>query len=91
MTEPSRPIERLADALQACLNEAAEKAVAKMEPRFQGFEGCLNEAAERGAEKAAAKMEPRFQGIEARLDRQGETLRLIWRQVKGNGSLPIDG
>ena len=59
--ERSRPIERLADALQACLNEAAE----------------------RGAERAAQRLVPR-------LDRQDETLRLIWKQVKGSGRLPID-
>ena len=58
--ERSRPIERLADALQACLNEAAE----------------------RGAERAAQRLVPR-------LDRQDETLRLIWKQVKGSGRLPI--
>ncbi len=59
--ERSRPIERLADALQECLNEAAE----------------------RGAERAAQRLVPR-------LDRQDETLRLIWKQVKGSGRLPID-
>ena len=60
--ERSRPIERLADALQECLNEAAE----------------------RGAERAAQRLVPR-------LDRRDETLRLIWKQVKGSGRLPIDG
>ena len=59
--ERSRPIERLADALQECLNEAAE----------------------RGAERAAQRLVPR-------LDRQDATLRLIWKQVKGSGRLPID-
>ena len=33
-TPHSRPIERLADALQDCLNEAAERAVARLEPRL---------------------------------------------------------
>ena len=33
-TTHSRPIERLADALQDCLNEAAERAVARLEPRL---------------------------------------------------------
>ena len=35
MTPRSRPIERVADALQDCLNEAAERAVARrLEPRL---------------------------------------------------------
>ena len=63
--ERSRPIERLADALQACLNEAAE----------------------RGAERAAQRVK---EELVPRLDRQDETLRLIWKQVKGSGRLPID-
>ena len=63
--ERSRPIERLADALQACLNEAAE----------------------RGAERAAQRVK---EELVPRLDRQDATLRLIWKQVKGSGHLPID-
>ena len=63
--ERSRPIERLADALQACLNEAAE----------------------RGAERASQRVK---EELVPRLDRQDATLRLIWKQVKGSGRLPID-
>lgn len=63
--ERSRPIERLADALQACLNEAAER------------------AGERAAQRVMEELGPR-------LDRRDETLRLIWKQVKGSGRLPID-
>ena len=63
--ERSRPIERLADALQACLNEAAEH----------------------GAERAAQRVK---EELVPRLDRQDATLRLIWKQVKGTGRLPID-
>ena len=63
--ERSRPIERLADALQACLNEAAER------------------GGEHGAQRVKEELVPR-------LDRQDETLRLIWKQVKGRGPLPID-
>ena len=40
-------------------------------------------AAERAAERAVARLEPR-------LDRQDATLRLMWKQMKGNGKLPID-
>ena len=57
VSERPRPIERLASALQDCLDEAAEKAVKRIEPR---------------------------------LDRQDATLRLMWKQMKGNGKLPID-
>lgn len=71
--ERSRPIERLADALQACLNEAAER----------GAERVVERAAERAAQRVMGELGPR-------LDRQDETLRLIWKQVKGSGRLPID-
>ena len=71
--ERSRPIERLADALQACLNEAAER----------GAERVVERAAERAAQRVKEELVPR-------LDRQDETLRLIWKQVKGSGRLPID-
>ena len=60
-TEQSRPIERLAGALQDCLDEAARK----------------------GAQEAMDRIEPR-------LDKQDATLRLMWKQMKGNGRLPID-
>ena len=71
--ERSRPIESLADALQACLNEAAER----------GAERAADRAAERAAQRVREELVPR-------LDRQDETLRLIWKQVKGSGRLPID-
>ena len=61
MSEPKPAIQELADALQHCLNEAAE----------------------RGADRAVEKLSPR-------LDRQDATLRLMWKQMKRNGSLPID-
>ena len=75
--ERSRPIERLADALQACLNEAAER----------GAERAAERAADRAAERAAQRVR---EELVPRLDRQDETLRLIWKQVKGSGRLPID-
>ena len=89
--ERSRPIERLADALQACLNEAAER----------GAEHAAKRAAEHAAERAAQRVKeelvPRLDRLDRqddalrlRLDRQDETLRLIWTQVKGSGRLPID-
>ena len=61
MNTRSRPRERLADALQECLDEAARK----------------------GAQKAVEALAPR-------LDRQDDTLRLMWKQMKGDGKLPID-
>lgn len=63
--ERSRPIERLASALQDCLGEAAEK------------------AAREAAQEVKDELIPR-------LDRQDATLRLMWKQMKGNGKLPID-
>ena len=67
-TERQRPIQRLANALQDCLDEAARK----------------------GAQEAMDRIEPRLDKMDTRLDRQDDTLRLMWRQMKGNGTLPID-
>ena len=69
-TSNPKPIEKLASALQECLNEAAEL----------------------GASKAIKKIEPRFNSIDDRLDRQDETLRMVWKQCGGNSRtrLPID-
>lgn len=60
-TEPAKPIERLADALQACFKRASEEGARNIE-----------------------------QSMKAQMAKQDETLRLIWKQVKGNGKLPID-
>ena len=60
-----RPIERLASALQDCLDEAAHK------------------AATEAAQDVKKELTPR-------LDRQDATLRLMWKQMKGKGKLPID-
>ena len=35
-------------------------------------------------------MNQRLDQMDARLDRQDGTLRLMWKQMKGNGKLPID-
>ena len=69
MMSTERPIERLAAALQDCLDEAARKAA--------------HEAAHKAAQEVKAELVPR-------LDRQDATLRLMWKQMKGNGKLPID-
>ena len=83
--ERSRPIERLADALQACLNEAAERGA---ERAVQGVKEETERVAGRVAERAAQRVR---EELVPRLDRQDATLRLIWKQVKGRGRLPIDG
>ena len=74
-----QPIERLAAALQACLNEAAhraaDEAVTRLEPRLDRQDEDIRLMREH---------------MDVRLDKQDETLRMVWRQVKGNGKLPID-
>ena len=78
MAEP-KPIERLAGALQACLHEAAEqgaeRAVGKMRAEMREFRTEVREHLDRQ---------------DVRLDRQDEALRLMWRQMKGNGRFPLD-
>lgn len=108
--ERARPIERLADALQACLNEAAERGAQRVKEEAerntrlaaqqfkeeaerntrlaaQQFREKAERTADRAAERAAQRVK---EELVPRLDRQDETLRLIWKQVKGSGRLPID-
>ena len=69
-----RPAERLAAALRPTY-DVAEVAVA--------LQGCMDSAAHAAAQNVKEELLPR-------LDKQGETLRLMWKQMKGNGKLPID-
>ena len=97
MMSTERPIERLAAALQDCLNEAAHKAADRAAHK------AAHEAADRAADRAAHKVADHVadqaahkaaQEVKAdlmpRLDRQDATLRLMWKQMKGNGKLPVD-
>ena len=65
-----KPIEKLASALQECLNEAAEF----------------------GAKKADGAIKEMRDHMDGRLDRQDDTLRMVWKQCGGNPrmKLPID-
>ena len=78
-TPQTKPIERLAQALMDCLDEAAEKgaekAVVRLEPRLDRQDAAIRQMREH---------------MDTRLDRQDVTLRMVWKQVKGNGKLPID-
>ena len=66
MMPTEQPIERLAAALQECLDDAVRR------------------GAHEAAQEVKADLTPRF-------DRQDETLRLMWKQMKVNGRPPIDG
>jgi len=70
-------IEELASALQRCMNEAAQKAADR------AVQQVADHAVEKAADRAVEKIRPC-------LDRQDATLRLIWKQMKGSGPLPID-
>ena len=55
------------------------------------LQDCLNEAADKAAHKAAHEAAQEVKAdLTPRLDRQDATLRLIWKQMKGRGKLPID-
>ena len=57
----------------------------------EGLQRLISETADAAASKAAhaAANEVKTELL-PRLDKQDATLRLIWKQVKGNGKLPID-
>ena len=78
MSEPRSPVEDLAAALQRCFDHAADKAVNELVPRLDRMDGRLD------------RMDGRLDRMDGRLDKQDETLRLMWKQMKGNGKLPID-
>ena len=78
-----RAIEGLAAALQECFDAATEKATGAAEKAQQ--------AAEK-AQQAAEEAKDVAQGLSVRLDRQDDTLRMIWTQCGGrkDAHLPID-
>ena len=86
----TRNVERLAAALRPNVEEVAD-----------ALQGCFNDAVEAGARRDREEWAPRFdrqdaaireirEHMDTRMDRQDETLRMVWKQVKGNGALPID-
>ena len=84
-TERSRPVERLADALRDCVEPPGR--AERTAELADALQDCLDSAVERGAERAAERVK---RELVPRLDRQDDTLRLMWKQMKGNGKLPID-
>ena len=68
-------VEEVADALQACFNDAVRAGTRHMDTRLDRQDASIQEIRDH---------------MDKRLDRQDETLRMVWKQVKGNGKLPID-
>ena len=59
---------------------------------IEGLAAALQECFDASIEVADKRMEPRFEKMDARLDRQDDTLRMIWTQCGGDAGqrLPID-
>ena len=59
---------------------------------IEGLAAALQACFDASIEVAGKRMEPRFEKIDARLDRQDDTLRMIWTQCGGNPDqrLPVD-
>ena len=79
--ERSRAIQRLAKALRPPPVE--EVAAALQDCLDVAVEGAAERAAHEAAQKVKDELLPR-------LDKQDATLRLMWKQMKGNGKLPVD-
>ena len=79
----SRPAERLAAALKPTY-DVEEVAVA--------LQGCMDSATHAAAQEVKRELAPRLDKVDARLDKQDGTLRMIWKQCRGdpNQRLPID-
>ena len=58
------------------------------------LQDCFDAAVEEGSRRVEKRMNERMERFETRvdrrLDRQDETLRMVWKQVKGEGPLPVD-
>lgn len=83
MTAPrSRAVERLADALQDCFREALDECRRHTDVRLDRQNATLREMRDH--------MDERLDRQDATLAKQNATLRTFWKQMKGNGRLPID-
>ena len=93
-TRRTKNIERLAAALQACFDAAVEegslRAERRVNQRMDGFETRVNERMDSFETRVNERMDRFESRVEHRLDRQDETLRMVWKQVKGEGALPVD-
>ena len=80
-------IERLADALQDCFDEAANAAAERAANAV--VERAVDAAVERAVDAAADRFDAKWRPL---VDKQNETLRMIWRQCGGKPDqrLPID-
>ena len=82
-----RAIEGLAAALQECFDAATEKATEAAQKHNRRHNRPLEKA-----QQAAEEAKDVAQGLSVRLDRQDDTLRMIWTQCGGrkDAHLPID-
>ena len=81
MSSGQRPVERLAVALRDCVEPPGrEERTARLAGALQD---CFDAAVRTGVQEVKDEFGTRF-------DKQDATLRLMWKQMKGNGKLPID-
>ena len=83
-------IERLAAALQDCFDAAVEEGSVRAEKCLNGFEKRMSERMDSFETRMNNRMDSFETRVDRRLDRQDETLRMVWKQVKGEGPLPVD-
>ena len=88
-TRRTRAVERLADALQECLDAAVETGTASAESRMNERMGRQDETL-RALNTRMSQQDETLRALNTRMSQQDGTLRMIWSQAKGKGSLPID-
>lgn len=70
-------------AMSSSRRASAARRAAISSSKYTKLQDCVDEAVRKGAREVKDELVPR-------LDRQDETLRLMWKQMKSNGRLPID-
>ena len=90
-------VKKVADALMAGHKIAAERMASALIEYMEAADAAAEDRMDARMDRMDTRLDRQDQTIremrehmDTRLDRQDQTLRMVWKQVKGNGKLPID-